>query len=79
MPNKQHDTYSTQWESPSQTFGEWRDVVVRDSYDVAKRALDDKVKARKHVRIIVHRDGQEDYTVDERGPFNGPVTAADRR
>lgn len=73
------DTYSTQWESPIKTGGEWRDVVTRDRYGIAKQALDDKVKARLHCRIVVHREGQEDYTIDERGPFNGAIRAEDKR
>ena len=73
------DTYSTQWESPIQTGGEWRSVVTRESSGIAWQALDKLVAQRRHCRVIVHREGQEDYTVDERGPFNGPAHAADRR
>lgn len=72
------DTYTTQWESPTKTNGQWRDIVTRADYGTAKRALDDKVAARIHCRIVVHTHRQEDYTIDERGPFNGPPTAADR-
>lgn len=72
------DTYSTQWESPTKTGGQWRDVVTKDTYAVAKQALDDKVRAGLHCRIVVHSPGQEDYTIDERGPFYGPRHTGDR-
>lgn len=73
------DTYSTQWRSPRHTRGEWRDVVVRGTYAVAKTALDDKVRARLHCRLVVHSAGREDYVLYERGPFNGTIRAEDRR
>lgn len=78
MSMEHPDTYSTQWRSPTKTGGQWRDVVVRDRYAVAKQALDDKVKARLHCRMVLHRHGQEDVTCDERGPFNGSRRAEDR-
>lgn len=78
MTEQHPDTYTTQWESPIKTRGEWRDVVSHGTYAVAKQALDDKVKARLHCRIVVHSHGKEDYTIDERGPFNGPRRAEDR-
>jgi hypothetical protein len=79
MSDEHPDTYSTQWESPTQTGGEWRHVVGHESHSIAWQALRKLVDQRKHCRIVAHREGQEDYTVDERGPFNGPIRAEDRR
>jgi hypothetical protein len=73
------DTYSTQWKSPRETGGQWQDVVTRVPHGPAWRALNDLVTRRKHCRVIAHRDGEADYTVDERGPFNGPARAEDTR
>lgn len=73
------DTYSAQWTSPTKTNGEWRDVVTRTDYTTAKKAYADKGRDRLHSRLIVHTPGQEDYTLEEQGPFNGPALPADRR
>lgn len=78
MSKEYPDTYTTQWESPSQTGGQWRTVVSRETHGIAYQALNTLVVQRKHCRVLAHRHGQEDYTVDERGPFNGPVRAADQ-
>lgn len=72
------DTYTTQWHSPQATGGEWQDIVTKGTAYDAEKAIKAEVTARHHCRMIVHRDGQEDYTVEEYGPFNGPVTKADR-
>lgn len=72
------DTYTTQWTAPTATCGEWVTLVARTNYAEAKGALDAKVKERRHCRIIVHSEGREDYTIDERGPFNGPARTTDR-
>lgn len=73
-----NETYSTQWESPTQTGGKWRNVVTREGHGIAWQALNKLVGQRKHCRVVMHRPGQEDYTVDERGPFPGAPKAADR-
>lgn len=78
MTEEHSDTYTTQWRSPVKTGGQWRDVVSRGTFAVAKQALDEKVRTRFHCRIVVHSHGREDYTIDERGPFNGSRRAEDR-
>lgn len=72
------DSYSAQWESPSKTGGEWRTVASHVPFADAERELKRLVADRLHCRVVVHREGQEDYTLDERGGFNGPVKPSDR-
>lgn len=73
-----NETYTTQWESPSETGGRWSNVVANVGHGTAYTALNKLVDQRKHCRVVLHRPGQEDTTLDERGPFNGPIKAADR-
>ena len=72
-------TYSTQWESPTQTGGQWRTVTSHEPHGIAKQALDKLVDQRKHCRIVVHTPGQDDYVIDERGPFSGSIRSEDRK
>lgn len=74
-----NETYSVDWESPTATRGEWQRIVDHAGYGVAKNAADNEWnRLRRHARIVCHREGQEDVTVDERGPFNGAARAADK-
>jgi hypothetical protein len=74
-----NETYSTDWESPSETGGQWKRLVDHGTYSEAEAAAKAQWnQLRHHARIVCHREGQEDVTLDERGPFSGPSRAADR-
>lgn len=73
-----NETYSTDWESPTQTGGKWERLVDHVPYTEAEREAKTQWDSmRRHARIVCHREDEDDVTVDERGPFD-IILPADR-